>query len=169
MAPAKLVKQLIAQWLTPKSFQPYGQVIHPSIDGKAYDSTDAQLELQNGISRFYIMRLEHKGYKFHTLTRHVQCTQCLGSLAGKNWLIAVAPPTKVSRPTLEEITAFQISGNCFIKLNIGTWHAGPYFDDKFVDFYNLELSDTNITDHDTYNFGKNDNLELKIMRPRGLR
>ena len=59
------------------------------------------------------------------LTRHVQCTQCLGSLALKDWLIAVAPPTDNFSPVLEEITAFQIPGNCFIKLDVGTWHADP--------------------------------------------
>lgn len=163
-----LFKQLNAKWLSPESFHPYGQVIYPSIDGKPYDLTDAQLILQNGIPRLYIMRLHYKGYRFNTLTRHVQCTQCLGSLAGKDWLIAVAPPTANSLPALEEIAAFQIPGNCFIKLNIGTWHAGPYFDDEFVDFYNLELNDTNINDYDIYNFRKNNNLELEIIRPQGL-
>ena len=163
MPEAKLVKQLNAQWITLESFQRYGQVIHASRDGKAYDSTDAALVLHNGIPRFYIMRLYHKGRKFHTITRHVQCTQCLGSLEGKEWLIAVAPPTDASQPVLEDIAAFQIPGNCFIKLDVGTWHAGPYFEHEFVDFYNLELSDTNINDHDTYNLLKNDNLELEIV------
>jgi hypothetical protein len=44
MAPAKLVKQLAAQWIAAGSFQPYGQVIHATIDG-SYNSTDAQLVL----------------------------------------------------------------------------------------------------------------------------
>lgn len=163
MTPIQSVKQLYAPWITPESFQQYGQVIHANIDGKSYDSMDAQLVLQNGIPRFYIMRLHHKGRKFHTITRHVQCTQCLGSLEGKEWLIAVAPPTDTSRPVLEDIAAFRIPGNCFIKLNQGTWHAGPYLNDEFVDFYNLELSDTNINDHYTYNFGQRNNLELEIV------
>lgn len=163
MTLAKLVKQLTAQQITPENFQPYGQVIFASEDGKANDATDAQLVLNNGIPRFYIMRLHHKGRKFHTITRHVKCTQCLGSLEGKDWLIAVAPPSAAPQPVLEEITAFQIPGNCFIKLEVGTWHAGPYFDHELVDFYNLELSDTNINDHDTYNFGQKDNLELEII------
>ncbi len=106
------------------------------------------------------MRLHHRSRKFHTITRHVQCN---GSLEGKELLIAVAPTTDVPQPELEEITAFRIPGNCFIKLNQGTWHAGPYFDDEFVDFYNLELSDTNINDHHTYNFGQRDSLELEIV------
>lgn len=163
MLPAQSVKKLTAQWLTPENFQLYGQVIYASPDGKAYDSTDAQLVLRNGIPRFYIMRLHHRGRKFHTITRHVQCTQCLGSLEGKDWLIAVAPPTNAYSPVLEDIAAFRIPGNCFIKLNQATWHAGPFFEHEFVDFYNLELIDTNINDHDTYNFGERDNLQLEII------
>ncbi len=163
MAPGKLVKQLTAQLITPESFQRYGQVIWASFDGKPYDSKDAQLVLQNGIPRFYIMRLNHRGRQFHTMTRHVQCTQCLGSLLCKEWLIAVSPPTDAPQPVLEEIAAFVIPANCFIKLDVGTWHAGPFFDDEFVDFYNLELSDTNINDHDSYNFQKSKNVSWEIV------
>ena len=162
MTPAKSVQQLTAQLISPANFQPYGQVIYPSVDGKAYNSEDAQLVLQ-GIPRFYIMRLHHRGRKFQTITRHRQCTQCLGSLEGQEWLIAVAPPSAASQPNLTEIAAFRIRGNCLIKLEVGTWHAGPYFEPEFVDFYNLELSDTNINDHDTYNFGQQHNLELEII------
>jgi ureidoglycolate hydrolase len=109
------------------------------------------------------MRLHHKGRKFHKITRHVQCTQCLGSLEGKDWLIAVAPPRDTEQPALEEIVAFRIPGNCFIKLEVGTWHAGPYFDHAFVDFYNLELSDTNIIDHFTHNFLTSNQLEFEFI------
>jgi len=142
-------KPLPAQPITPENFQPYGQVIAASQDGKLFDSEDAQLVLDRGIPRFYIMRLHHKGRKFNKITRHVQCTQCLGSLEGKEWLLAVAPPSSKPHPDLDQLAAFRIPGNCFVKLHLGTWHAGPYFDADFVDFYNLELSDTNTNDHDT--------------------
>lgn len=39
----------------------------------------------------------------------------------------------------------------FIKLHAGTWHAGPLFEgEDSMAFYNLELSDTNVTDHNTH-------------------
>jgi ureidoglycolate hydrolase len=164
MSQSILLRQLQAEWITPESFRPYGQLIAASVDGKIYDAEDAQLNLHNGIPRFYIMRLHHKGRKFHAITRHIQCTQCLGSLEGKDWLIAVAPPNKdTDQPELEEITAFRIPGNCFIKLEAGTWHAGPYFEHDFVDFYNLELSDTNVVDHFTHNFRNSHQLEFEIV------
>ena len=158
-----LLTPIHSNWINNENFQPYGQVITPAEDGKSYDIDDAQLNLQNGTPRFYIMQLHHKGRKFHTITRHNLCTQCLGSLGGKDWFIVVAPPSDVSKPDLDKMAAFHIPGNCFIKLEVGTWHAGPYFDHQVVDFYNLELSDTNVVDHFTYNFLANDDLEFEII------
>ena len=164
MSTLRTVQQLQAEWITPENFQRYGQVIFPSKDGKRYDEQEAQLNLENGTPRFYIMRLHKKGRKFHKITRHVQCTQCLGSLEGKDWLIAVAPPNnEINEPVLEHISAFRIPGNCFIKLEVGTWHAGPYFEHDFVDFYNLELSDTNVVDHFTHDFIKSHQLEFEMI------
>ncbi|MGF1494984.1 MAG: ureidoglycolate lyase [Microcoleaceae cyanobacterium] len=161
------LQPLHATWVNPEKFQPYGQVITASEDGKPFDQTDAQLNLSQGIPRFYIMRLMGKGRKFSRITRHVRCTQCLGSLGGKTWLIAVAPPSEANQPDLSRLAAFQVPGNCFIKLHVGTWHAGPYFDtelkDELIDFYNLELSDTNVTDHFTHDFIASHRLEFEIV------
>ncbi|CAN1244857.1 hypothetical protein LINPERPRIM_LOCUS6278 [Linum perenne] len=35
----------------------------------------------------------------------------------------------------------------FVKLEKGMWHAGPVFEGESMDFYNLELSNTNYTTH----------------------
>lgn len=159
---SKQLKQLKPSLITPDNFKPYGQVIFPSADGKTFDFDDAQLVLNRGIPRFYIMRLMNKGRKFGGITRHLQCTQCLGSLEGKEWFMGVAPPADFPCPKLEDIVVFKIPGNCFIKLEVGTWHAGPYFDADFVDFYNLELSDTNVVDHDTCSLVKTYGVEFEI-------
>jgi ureidoglycolate hydrolase len=138
-------------------------VISASTEGKTYDETDAQLNLKNGIPRFYIMRLNKRGREFNKITRHIKCTQCLGSLEGKDWLMAVAPPSDSNEPDLEQLKAFRIPGDCFIKLEVGTWHAGPYFEQDRIDFYNLELSNTNIVDHFSYDFIKSKNLQFEIV------
>jgi len=164
MSSSQTLQQLQAQWITPENFSPYGQVIFASQDGKAYDTEDAELNLQNGTPRFYIMRLNKRGRRFHKITRHLQCTQCLGSLEGKDWLIAVCPPNNdLNQPILEKIAAFRIPGNCFIKLHQGTWHAGPYFEHEIVDFYNLELADTNVLDHFTHDFLNSHQLEFEMV------
>ena len=157
------VKQLSVEEISAERFQPFGQLIKPTADDKPYDANDAQLVLHNGTPRFYIMRLYHRGRKFHKITRHQHCTQCLGSLEGKDWWMAVAPACECEQPAIDEIKVFRIPGNCFIKLGLGTWHAGPYFEHDVVDFYNLELSDTNEVDHFTHNFLKSHNLELEIV------
>ena len=157
------LKQLSAVRITPENFQPYGQLILPSPDGKAFDETDALLKLDHGIPRFYIMRLEQRGRTFSKITRHNYCTQCLGSLNGKDWLMAVCPPSASNEPDISQMGAFRIPGDCFIKLEVGTWHAGPYFEHQVVDFYNLELSDTNVVDHFTYDFATNQNLKFEII------
>ncbi|MGD2180758.1 ureidoglycolate lyase [Lusitaniella coriacea] len=163
MTPSHSLQRLSAQPITRENFQPYGQFITPSTDSKPYGNDDAQLDLSNGTPRFYIMRLQQRGRTFHTITRHQRCTQCLGSLEGKDWLIAVAPPSESNRPDLEQMKAFRIPGNGFIKLARGTWHAGPYFDHEAVDFYNLELSDTNKIDYFTHNFREIEGLTFEIL------
>lgn len=158
-----LLLKLNPQPITPEAFQPFGQVIFATEDGVSYGAADAQLQLQNGIPRFYIMRLHFRGLKFGKITRHQRVTQCLGSLNGEEWFMAVAKPGNGSIPDWESISAFRIPGNCFIKLEVGTWHAGPYFEAPTVDFYNLELSDTNIVDHDTCNLFNDYGVEYEIM------
>ncbi|WP_421655263.1 ureidoglycolate lyase [Leptothermofonsia sp. ETS-13] len=158
-----LLRQVPALEITPELFEPFGQVIFASEDGVPYGPADAQLQLQNGIPRFYIMRLRDRGQRFHKITRHLRCTQCLGSLEGKDWLIGVASASDAPYPNWEAITAFRIPGNCFIKLEMGTWHAGPYFEHTSVDFYNLELSDTNLVDHDTCDLLERFGVEFEIL------
>lgn len=158
-----LLKKIKAEWITKEHFKPYGQLIQPTANNKPFNQDDAQLNLNNGIPRFYIMHLKNTGRKFKQISRHLLCTQCLGSLEGKDWLMAVAPPSNNNKPNLDQLKAFKIPGNCFINLKVGTWHAGPLFDYDFVDFYNLELSDTNQADFHTYDFVKENNLEFEIV------
>jgi ureidoglycolate hydrolase len=154
---------LLAIPITASNFRPYGQLITATPDHKAYDVADAQLHLASGTPRFYIMRLHNRGRCFDKITRHSQCTQCLGAIANQEWFLAVAPPTPQDTPNLDHLLAFRIPGDCFVKLEVGTWHAGPYFDPDFIDFYNLELTDTNITDHHTCNLKARFDVEFEII------
>ena len=57
--------------------------------------------------------------------------------------MAVAKPG-IEKLAPDDIAAFKVPFGAFIKMHAGTWHAGPHFEDlKHMDFYNLELSDTN--------------------------
>ncbi|KAI5071938.1 hypothetical protein GOP47_0014189 [Adiantum capillus-veneris] len=171
--------------LTPESFQPYGQVIGPSPDGALFGPQDAQLHLSAGTPRFYIMRLEKRPLKFSNITHHANVSQCLGSVGALPWYIGVAMPSIVrddkSRdyevvensvqskvghyyvpPSPMEVKVFRVEGPHFLKFHVGTWHAGPLFKEQTMDFYNLELSDTNEVDHTTHKFDHNDNTVFVI-------
>lgn len=162
-AAAPMLKLLTAEPVSAEAFAPFGQVIFPTPDGTPYGPHDAQLHLSNGIPRLYLMTLTAKGRRFDRITRHQRSTQCLGALNGRSWWIAVAPPGAATEPEVSQIRAFQIPGHCFINLAAGTWHAGPYFEGDAISFYNLELSDTNITDHHTCNLRTRYGLEFEIV------
>ncbi|MEO1133569.1 MAG: ureidoglycolate lyase [Cyanobacteria bacterium J06639_1] len=158
-------RSLLATPISAEAFAPFGQLVEPTPDGQPFGADDAQLAIDRGTPRFYIMRLHHRDRRFHRITRHRQCTQCLGSLGGEPWYLAVAPPSQGDRPHLDLLQAFAIPGTCFVKLHVGTWHAGPYFDAETADFYNLELSDTNIADHQTFDLRQHCSLQVDIIPP----
>ncbi|GLJ49724.1 hypothetical protein SUGI_1055280 [Cryptomeria japonica] len=65
-------------------------------------------------------------------------------------------------PAPEVVHVFRVEGPQFVKLNVGTWHAGPLFTDPSMNFYNLELSDTNEVDHTTHNFRTSNGVRFVI-------
>ncbi|XP_023523973.1 uncharacterized protein LOC111788058 [Cucurbita pepo subsp. pepo] len=170
---------------TPESFAEYGQVIEPTDDGLGFGPDDAQLDLTNGTPRFYILHIENRPFNFSMITHHARVTQCLGSVDRQPWYLAVAKPSIVDDehktgidksepvlrsksghlflpPCVDEIKVFKISGAKFVKLNKGTWHAGPLFRESARDFYNLELTNTNVVDHTTYDLGKENGVPFEI-------
>jgi ureidoglycolate hydrolase len=147
------IVSLAAQELTPKAFAPFGTVIAPEDDGAPPEGQEPQLDLSAGTPRLYAMRLPPRGLLVKQITRHVQTTQALASVGGHSWFIAVAPPSALddpnAEPRVEDIKAFRIPGDRAIVLHKGTWHAGPHFEGNSQSFFNLELMDTNVTDHHT--------------------
>ncbi|XP_021744275.1 uncharacterized protein LOC110710302 [Chenopodium quinoa] len=65
-------------------------------------------------------------------------------------------------PSVEEVQVFKVTGPTFLKLNVGTWHAGPLFVQGAMDFYNLELTNTNVVDHTTHNFRQENGVQFVI-------
>lgn len=44
-----------------------------------------------------------------------------------------------------------------------TWHAGPLFaGHPHMDFYNLELSDTNVVDHNPHDYREGEGIEFVV-------
>jgi ureidoglycolate hydrolase len=157
---------LPVQELTGAAFAPFGQVIAPSADGAPFGPHEAQLDLARGTPRFYIMTLRHRPLAIRQITRHCAVTQCLAAVGGADWLIAVAPPGDAddpdAEPKAEDIVAFRVPGDVAIKLDRGTWHAGPFFELAELAFFNLELADTNIVDHDNCDLAARYGVVLEI-------
>lgn len=144
------LRALVAQPVTAAAFAPFGQLIEATADGAPAGAADHALDLSAGRPRFYIMALEHRPLAISRITRHAQATQVLASVGGGAWLLAVAPPDAGrAAPDPAHIEAFLIPGDVAVLLARGTWHAGPYFEPPAMSFFNLELEDTNVVDHDT--------------------
>lgn len=163
---------LTAEELTPESFAPFGQVVSAEEDGVEFSPMDAQLDLSQGTPRFYIMRLRDKDLSFERITYHARVTQCLGALGEHPWYMAVGAPTMdvAAHPKTPDLRVFKVPPGTFVKMHAGTWHAGPLFksDDAtlpYIDFYNLELSDTNQVDHNTWDYGEEDGLVYNVAEP----
>ena len=163
---------------THEAIKPYATLLEAGIDGTPFGPADAPLVLGEPVGgalpssgssppRFYLMQLAHKPLLASHLTRHRRVTQCLAALNGKSWFILLAPPGSnadpYAKPDMTQLAAFEVSGSQAIALKQGTWHAGPYFLDETVDFVNLELSDTNITDHQTVNLGVEFGLQIELL------
>jgi len=135
---------------TRATLKAYGQLIQPVADGMPFGSSDADLSFQGGPIRFWVMTLQHRIPEVRKLTRHAYCSQCLASADAKPWWILLAPPDPTaSQPDAEAIRLFRINPGLALKLHVGTWHAGPYFQEASARFFNLELADTNSNDHST--------------------
>ena len=76
---------------TSQTFEPFGHIVRANATGRV-EPAEAALDLGEGRPRFYIMRLEGRGRCFDTIARHCRVTQCLASVGGRPWLLAVAPP-----------------------------------------------------------------------------
>jgi ureidoglycolate hydrolase len=148
-------RRMVPEPATPHAIAAYGTLIEAGEDGTPFGPADAALELGRGTPRLYIMRLTQRPLTIRGITRHQRVTQCLAAMKGQEWFVLLAPPDAPddadARPDPARMRAFRISGGQAIALHRGTWHAGPYFAAPEVDFLNLELSDTNETDHHTVN------------------
>jgi ureidoglycolate lyase len=165
------IRDLTVSDLTPEGFAPFGTVIPPMEDGTLFGPQDAALYFGAGVPRFYAMRLPNRGLVIKRITRHRHVTQVLASAGGLPWLLAVAPPPSVdtpdAQPAPDDIRAFRIPGDAAVMLSRGTWHAGPLFTTPEASFFNLELSDTNMTDHWDCDLAKTYGVALRLAAGPG--
>lgn len=165
--PGIVPTDLPVQPISAQAFAPYGALIEAEEDGKPFGPDDAQLVLGRGTPRFYVMNLHRRPKQFGTITRHLEVTQCLASVGGKPWFIAVAPPDAPEdpdgTPDLARLRAFRVEGDQAIMLSCGTWHVGPFFDEPSLAFFNLELADTNQVDHRNFALDRSLGVRYRLV------
>ena len=146
MSDTLTVHRLTAETVTPATFDPFGVILTPMEDGTPFTAEEAVLDVSNGIPRPYLSPLDDQAPEFLRVTRHLETTQTLMAVGDVEWTIAVAAPG-IDAPALDDLRAFRIPPRTAITMRKGTWHAGPFFAEPNMDFVNLELDDTNVTDH----------------------
>ena len=94
------------------------------------------------------MRVRQRPAVLASMTRHQRATQCLGSADAQPWWLAVAAPAlQPEELCAASVQLVEVLPGEAVQLHQGTWHAGPFFQAPMALFYNLELGDTNLTDH----------------------
>ena len=69
-------------------------------------------------------------------------------------------------PSRAGLRVFRVPPRHFVKLHAGTWHAGPLWThDASRTFVNLELADTNVTDHSSVDLVPPDAEPIPILPP----
>ena len=126
-----------------------------------HSSCDAELKFNGDNLRYYVMRLHRRAAVLGSMTRHIQATQCLGSADAQPWWLAVAT-AKLQSEQLDHSTVqlVKVQPGEAVKLHQGTWHAGPFFLATTALFFNLELSDTNLVDHNSQPLNQKLKLQL---------
>ena len=155
------METLAAVRLDQGNFEQFGTAILPVDDMTPHSSCDADLKFNGDNLRYYVMRLRKRAAVLGSMTRHIDATQCLGSADAKPWWLAVAA-AELQSEQLDHTTVqlVEVHPGEAVKLHQGTWHAGPFFLAPTALFFNLELSDTNLTDHNSQSLKKQ--LKLNI-------
>ena len=155
------METLTALSLDQCDFTRFGTAILPVDDMTPHSSCDAELKSNGDNLRYYVMRLHRRAAVLGSMTRHIQATQCLGSADAQPWWLAVAT-AKLQSEQLDHSTVqlVRVEPGEAVKLHQGTWHAGPFFLATTALFFNLELSDTNLVDHNSQPLDQKLKLQL---------
>ena len=155
------METLTALSLDQCDFTRFGTAILPVDDMTPHSSCDAELKFNGDNLRYYVMRLHRRAAVLGSMTRHIQATQCLGSADAQSWWLAVAT-AKLQSEQLDHSTVqlVKVEPGEAVKLHQGTWHAGPFFLATTALFFNLELSDTNLADHNSQPLNQKLKLQL---------
>ena len=144
-----------ARHLSAESFSPYGEVLRPTADGSPPLPGEDRLDLSRGTPRFYLMQLADKPARFISITRHRQVTQCLAAVGGSRVAARRRPARRPRRPHAPAVAGLRWPGSwcpatspscCTGARGMPGRSSTP----PTMSFFNLELADTNVVDHQSH-------------------
>jgi ureidoglycolate lyase len=127
-------RRLTVEPATPQSVAPFGQMLGRSGDlrpiGVSYYqgvATSRPVDYQcKGETELSLSCLEPRPGSVRYLERHFQHTQTFVPLAGKPFILVMAPPNKGAMPDLDQVRALHFDGTAGFMMFVGTWHEFPF-------------------------------------------
>lgn len=120
---------------TPETVAPYGVLIAVPNDAKAlpvafYEGTVRVFApfdfVSDSDTQINLASIDQRPQVVRWLERHFKHTQTFIPLAGRPFIMVVAPPTEGDMPDVEAAQALLFDGSAGFGLHIGTWHEFPF-------------------------------------------
>lgn len=135
--------ELKVEAISKEAFKVYGEIV---------EGDEVPLDIV-GVPSVSILEAPERPLEVTAMARHCRTTQTFIALEGKDWIIAVAPPTRLddpqALPDIQGLRAFRVKGNIGVHLARGTWHYGPLTLGSKAYFVNVEAKGTNEYDFDS--------------------
>ena len=118
----KDIKSINVIPLEQDKFKLYGEILKPHMN--------LELDFGEGTPTMRIFSAPFREFMFDEMSRHLHCCQVFLPLNGKDFIIALAPPSDnndpFAVPDIKRIRAFIVNGSSGIVLHKGCWHVTPF-------------------------------------------
>jgi ureidoglycolate lyase len=128
-------RRLALEPATPEALAPFGQLlgrqqtIRPIgvsfYEGSVATSRPVDYHC-SGATQLSLSSLNPRPGRVRFLERHFQHTQTFVPLAGKPFVLVMAPPGAADMPDFNAVRAFQFDGTAGFMMFVGTWHEFPF-------------------------------------------
>ena len=114
--------KILAGHIDPEQFAPFGELValHNIIE---LDFGGSQPTLQ-------ISSVPYREFVFKEMSRHIHCSQIFIPMNGKEFIIALAPPSDnndpFAVPDINSVKAFVVDSSQVINIQKGCWHTTPF-------------------------------------------
>jgi ureidoglycolate lyase len=118
---------------TPAAVAPFGWMLasRADIQARPLNFYPGELRAPTGFvsddqTEMTIVRLKRRPLEVTYLERHFKHTQTFVPLAGKPFVMVLAPPCEGELPPLESLRAFRFDGAAGFCMKLGCWHEFPF-------------------------------------------